>query len=385
MPSRKPLPTIAELVKAFHDGVRGQRLETSDRRDGSVYDYVAGPTAILWRQQAQRDRDGARAGYFDDADAQDLTDRGLSLFRVARIVDTYGTGTAILTRTSTSAGAGSFWAGTRIRVNGATANLTTSTYAVATRVDVSATATTATIPIRANLFGPGTAVVSANAQVEDVLWDNTWTVQSLICSDGTKFEKAADYRARVRALQFQNRVGFRAGIITACQNVGAGAVAVFAPNFAGDANDFGICAVYVGDGSYTGTTALVNASILALESVRVLGADMLVGAMLPVNTSINATVYLWDDPAHIETTQLQTAITNAAVREFSETGNGFAYSRDAIGGAMRKASPLVQSVTFTTPSSDASIMVGSPPAFPTTLNRYILTPQNVAITFAPPQ
>lgn len=385
MPSRKPLPTIAELVKAFHDGIRGQRLATEDKRDGSAYDYIAGPTAILWRQQAQRDQDMARSGYFDDADGQDLSDRGLSLFRIPRIVDTYGTGTAIFTRTSTAAGAGTFWPGTRIRANGATANITTSTYAVTTRVDVSASALTVTLPVRATTFGGGVSIVTPNASIEDPLWDNSWTAQSLICANGTVFEKAADYRARVRALQFKNRVGFRDGIITACQNAGAGAVAAFAPNFAGDANDFGICATYIGDGNYTGTTTLVRATILALESVRVFGADMLVGAMMPVPTSIVATVYLWDDPARIETTQLQTAITNAAVREFSETGNGFAYSRDAIGGAMRLASPLVQSVAFTTPSSDATIMTGSPPSFPVTLNRYTLAPQNVAITFAGPQ
>src|ERR1700690_1945047 len=100
MPSILPIPSIEDLRKAFHAAVRGAKESTADGHAGSVYDHFAGLGAILWSQQAQRDKDQFSSIYFDYADGQELTDYVLAHDGIIRDQDTYGTGFIYLSRTS---------------------------------------------------------------------------------------------------------------------------------------------------------------------------------------------------------------------------------------------------------------------------------------------
>ena len=82
--------------------------------------------------------------------------------------------------------------------------------------------------------------------------------------------------------------------------VGAAYVAAFPATAFGDITNPQPCnsAVYMGDASYTVNQTLTNATILALERVRALGAEVLFGPMVLTPLAITATVYLWDQPRH---------------------------------------------------------------------------------------
>ena len=82
MPSTQPIPTLADLRRAYSDGIVGQRERRADTHDGSAYDLLGGMSAMLFSRQAQRDRDLFRANYFDSAEAEDLSNRGLRLYSV---------------------------------------------------------------------------------------------------------------------------------------------------------------------------------------------------------------------------------------------------------------------------------------------------------------
>src|ERR1700722_10391159 len=149
MPSPRALPTIDELTSAFHASVRARRDKRADGRAGSVYDYIAGLSAILWSRQAQRDQDLFRAISFDDAQADDLTLRAEDLFGIARTLDTFGQGFATLARPSAAAKDGTIWTGTRFRVAGSLAGSVA--YAAREDVPVQATDLYAVVPIRATV------------------------------------------------------------------------------------------------------------------------------------------------------------------------------------------------------------------------------------------
>jgi uncharacterized phage protein gp47/JayE len=371
-------PTIEELRQAFHASVRATRLRRADGRDGSVYDYLAGPSAILWSRAGQYVRDLFRAIYIDEAQGDDLTERIRALWGIDRVLDTYGPGYATVYRPTAAAGQGTFWRGTRIRVG-------SSYYRVREDTTVGASVLSAPIPIEATRYGAGVALTHAPGAVDDPVWDPSWTVPGVSCDDGTSFESRDAFLARARTERLDARVGYASAILTACKNAGASVVAAFPSTFAGEASDYGIGAVYVGDESFTGTPALVDACLLALERVRVLGAEIHVGAMTPAALTIEATVYLWDDPANFDQVLLTQALSGALVREFTGSTNGFSFTRDSLGGVMSRTTSAVQSAVFTTPSSDVAILTGSPPAFPLTLPRYQLSAERVLLTYAPPQ
>src|SRR5437016_2442563 len=78
------------------------------------------------------------------------------------------------------------------------------------------------------------------ARVDDALWDASWIVDAIECTDGTVLEEAPALRARVRASQLEKRVGYVQAITNACVAQGAANVALFASSYGGDAADFGI-------------------------------------------------------------------------------------------------------------------------------------------------
>jgi hypothetical protein len=379
MPSPLQLPTIDELVAAFHAGVHARRDKRADGRAGSAYDYVAGVSAILWSRQAQRDADLFRAIYFDDAEAEDLTFRAKKLFGIDRTLDAFGEGHAMLARPTTTAGEGTIWTGTRFRVARGSADSVA--YAASRDVPVQATDRYALVPIRATRTGGGVAVhASGGAFVDDTLWDTGWAVHSLRCEEGTRFEPAHAFRARVRAQRLAERVGYDPRILQACQEAGAAHVALFRSDYGGDDHGLNVC--YVGDAGYSGSVDLVRKVTVALESVRVCGADLPVRPLTAGSLTVRAVVSLWDSPAYFHLADLDLTLRSALLTAFAGTSEGFAYQRDALAGALARVTDAIQSVSFVAPANDISVLVGG--QFPPTLTRYALRPADVFLDFVGP-
>lgn len=390
MSSRKPLPTISELVKAYHDGIRGTLDKREDYHSGSVFDVWGGTAAVLFSRQAQRDRDLFRATYFGEADGADLTNLVFNRYQITRYVDALGAGTMLVQRPNASAGAGTFYAGTRIAVYGLTGRTDPLVFEVTTDTAVASGATTTTVPVNSTTPGPGQGIANGTPatvgiRIDDITWDPTWQVASITCGDGTLFELAPQFRARVLSTRTQARVGYRTAIKNALLNVGAAHVALFASNFGGAASDYGMNVAYVGDENYTGTTTLVRAGTAALEAFRIAGADLSVLPMAKGILSISAAVSLWDDPSRFPIDDLRAAMTAQAVNYFAPEAAGFAYRLDALAAAMSSGLQAVQSISFVQPLSSLTVMSGTPPVFPNTLTKWFLSPSNVTIAFSPPQ
>lgn len=384
MPSQYSEPTIAELREAFFNEVRGSKDRYADKHTGSILDHFAGAGAIMWSRLARRDTDMWRSILVDLADGQQLTERLSAQHGFDRVADTYGTGTANLARATASSGAGTVWKGTRIRIVGD--RITSGAFIVSQDTPVAAGDLFVSVPIRAERTGPGTATESTSARVEDPLWDATWNVTRLSCSDGTAFESPGDARARYRQAKDDGRVGFKASIEDACEAAGATYAVALASNYAGNAYDYGMNVVYVGDSTYNGNDALVRKVKIALESYRVLGDCMQVRPMARTQLSINANVHLWEPPSRVNVAELRRVLGKVAVSYFNGPTRGFSYSRDAIVGAWLRASNVVQYVEFTAPSVDSNVMqtIGGLPNFPATLPRYVLREEDVTITPLPP-
>src|SRR5580658_11211348 len=118
MPSNLPKPTTAQLRLAAQQALTGQADIYGDTHDGSIYDNVFGPTAVLFAREADRDADLFSDCYFDNATGYALTKRGAQIYKVARILDSFGTGVLTVARPTASAGAGEFYQGTRVQVAG---------------------------------------------------------------------------------------------------------------------------------------------------------------------------------------------------------------------------------------------------------------------------
>lgn len=388
MPSAFAEPTVAELLQAFEDGVRAQKDRYVDVREGALYEHWSGVAAILWSREARRDTDLWRAVYLDSAEGKDLTNLLQDRYDFEREEDDYGTGTALLKRTSTAAGAGTVWEGTRILVHG-DAQLP-KIYVVTEDKDVGATDTTATISIRADRVGPGTAIAviagSPLARVDDPIWDTAWTVDTLTCTDGASFEPAPQARARFRETRKAARAGFVDAIVTACKAVGAANALLFPSNYAGEAYDYGLNVAYVGDENFTATDALVRAVKIELENWRVLGDNLQILPMARANLVVDADVNLWDTPGRVNQAEVRALLKGAIKGYFDGRTAGFSYDRDAMSGAMLKASPAAQFVTFNAPSSDVQLMttIGGLPNFPATLTRYQVRDDDITLTLLPP-
>lgn len=383
MPSGLPLASVDDLRRAFHDGIRARSDRRSDRITGSIYDLLGGTTAILLSREGARDKDLFGADYFDTAKGDDLSARGAARYGIERTLDTYGTGTCTIVRPNASAGGGTVWNGTRIQVVGGDR---TTYYRTTADVQVGASDVKATLPVRATSFGPAAAIdidqPDQGVTVDDELFDNTFAVAALVVGPGTTFEDAATYRARVRQTRITQRVGYEDRIIAAAKAAGASYVALFRSDLGSP--DLGLNACYVGDSGYSCPLALRGAIAASLEGVRVCGADLFIRGMTRQALTVNADVHLWDNPGKFDTIALAEELAQALCGEFVGTTRGFGYRLDALAGEMGSRSSAVQSVIWNTPSTDASILTGSPPHFPHTLTRYTLRPEDVTLNFKPP-
>lgn len=392
MPSVQPVPTLADLRKAYRDAVVGQRDNRSDLNDGSGYDLTSGPAAILWSRQGQRDRDMFHAVYFDTAQGDDLTNRGNSLYQIPRILDTYGTGVATLVRATASGGSGTVPTGTRFFIVPSNGQADARVYKVSADTVASATQTLLQVPVSATVLGVGTALAATSGggyimQIQDPLWDTSWTLQSIQTVDGTTFEKAEDYRARVRVTRAANRVGYKAAIINTLAGIGATNVALFASSWAGLSQDYGLNWCYVADASFNGSPALITACDLALESVRVLGCDLQVLPISTVQLTVSLQVSLWDDPGNFDLGSITTSIQANVAAYFDGRRNAYSYQLDAIFGAVARASTAIQNLTILSPASSANVTttVNGIAEFPAVLNRYVISQQNIAVSYVGPQ
>ena len=367
MPASGPLPSIRDLLTASANAVVGTRQPVADTRRGSVYDHFAGSGAILVTREAARDRDLFRAVYLDTAEGDGLTRLVKLRFGIDRIVPSYGTGTALLTRASVAAGGGTIWDGTRILVFASAASPTARSYAAASDVAVAAGVAAITVPIRAADLGPGSAVSLAGpaiARVDDPLWDPSWQVAAIQCSDGTALESAPDVRARARATQLAARNGYPDAVTAACVAQGAAYVALFDSDFT--PTDDGLCHCYVADAGFSTTTRLIRACTVALEGVRACGADLQVLGMQTATVPVSAVVTMRDDPGRLPSPDV--AIRDALSAAFSTTR--YDYDLDELAGVIAGASADVQEVSFLTPTSPATILVGG--QMPPVLTRYQL-------------
>lgn len=344
MPSTKPLPTITRLVRAASAALQGERNVNGDTRSGSLYNHIAGPQAILFAREADRDQDLFQDIYFNNAEGVALTNLIQQRFPgVNRILDTYGQGICTFTRASDAGGEGTFLDGTRIQVVGTPP----STYVVAADTNVSATALQVDIPIQANVIGTGQAISNATGlSLVDPLWDNTWTPILLNCADGTDFEDAATYRALALQTKLNARTGYLAQITLACQNAGAAYVIAFPSEYgllASDfTNDFGLNALYVADAAFQSPPHLVRACSSVLESWRTLGADLLIGGVANTPLQLNFLVSLTDNPAKLPVQSIRRLCSQALLAAFGPTDGGFSYSIASLSAAVNNASPYVQ-------------------------------------------
>jgi hypothetical protein len=340
MPATDPLPTIRDLLGASADGVVGVRDSNADVRRGAVYDHFGGSGAILFTREAARDRDLFRAVYLDTAEGDDLTVLVKLRFGLNRVLPSYGTGTALLIRPTPAAGGGTIWTGTRILVFASVASPAARYYAVSADVPVGPGATAISVPVRATNTGPGSAVSLSGAgigRVDDPLWDPSWMVAAIQCSDGTSLESPADLRARARSTQLAARKGYAVAITSACVAQGASYVALFDSNFGvgsasltGGPKDNGLGHCYVADAGFQTTLRLIRACTVALERYRVCGGDLQVLGMQRSSVDISATVTLRDDPGRLPSPDV--ALRDALAAAFSATR--YDYDLDELAGLM---------------------------------------------------
>lgn len=363
-----PEPTIQELIDIAGKAVRGSADKNADYVRGSDYEALAGPSAVVWSRQAQRDTDLFNAVNFNTASGSDLTARALQRYGKVRVEDTRGTGKAMLQRPAGGT-AETIWAGTRLMVPGSRAML----YRVTADKAVSALEVRAELDIEAVEIGPGyaTDVGYGFAKLLDMAVDSAWVVASLRCGDGTVFEKAEDFRARIRRERFAERVGQSKAIIATCKAAGAANVETFRSNYAGDDYDHGLNVVYVGDLGHTGSPELVKACSLALEACRVAGDHLQVLPMARVELDITATVTLYAAPALFDLSRLERIHYAGLVQYLNGTSGRFTYSLDGLRGAIVRNTQEVQRAVLATPVADDQVVVGADKNFPATLNRYI--------------
>lgn len=383
--SKSP-PTIQDFLDAYRAGIVGRKDNRADLSEGSKLEQIGGTAAIAWSRLALRN-----VNLFDDSQTSSatgdaLTKRVSKIYGIDRILDTMGAGTANISRPDTSLGGDTIWQGTRIELVSHSGIVSPSEYEVTEDTPVSATATNVQLPIRAMTLGNAIDVRPGDdiyARIADGIWDTSWTVNAMTCSEGSAFESAGAYRARAKQARLDQRFGQYQSLFRACASVGAKHVVLFPSNYGGDDQDHGLNRLYVGDDTYNASTTLLRNCIIALEKARCLGDQLQIGPMVPTPLTVNAVVFLSVSPAKVDTTALirrLRAYTVAALRQ------DYTYSLDAFRGAMYEASSLVQDVTFNNPPVDGPVLtlVNGVLNFPDSLPRYTMITDNVSFSLRGP-
>lgn len=380
MPSSKPILTRDALLGAFLDAVVGGRDGNADANRGSTLEGIGGASAILARRESQRDRGMFQAGYFDTATGAPLDDYAQARFGEVPRPATQGVGTVALSRVG--AAAGTIYRGTRFRVFSDTSRVYETTADVALAAAVSGV----TVAVRAVDFGAGTAVSltapgPSVARIEDPLFDD-FAILAVNVTDGQVAEKPSEFRARIRAARRDARPGRAIAVVNAAKSAGATLVVAFESSAQGPAFDSGIQAVYVGDASGNGTTALVRAVTLALEDARVLGVPCFVGPLVATALPLRAVLELDDLPGNRDTLAIARVATGAVLAAFASQSTPYGYSLRGLEGAIVDAAPEIRSVTWTTPTAEPSY---SSLAWPASLPVWRVDPLTTFFDFVGPQ
>jgi hypothetical protein len=247
------------------------------------------------------------------------------------------------------------------------------------------------VPVRAADVGPASQInvlrseVSA-LQFEDALWDNTWTVDALVCSAGTSYEKDDAYRARARQEEKDRRVGYPTAIMQAMKDAGASVVALFPSDYLGGFTlglnpDCGLNRIYVGDDNYNASAALLRACRMAVRSVCVGGTGVQV---LPMAlTSLSATIELkfWTVPEQFDAISAKADAAAAVVEYFRTRENPFIWQSSGIRARLYNAVPNVQAITLTM-SSPEPVLATMFQTVP--LPRYVLDASRVTVNLTGP-
>lgn len=362
MPATSQKPTTQDFLDAYGGAVSARR-SAADVHRGSRYDVLGGVAAVLFQRVATKGSDEFRATYFDTAQDVDLD--ALMAKRFAdvspRVLTTKGQGSVTVSRPSTAAGGGKFLVGTRVlvAVGGATP---VRVFEVAEETAVGAS-DAFRIPIPIQTADPGASIpltVSSSdvttLRFEDPVWDATWQINQLTCGAGTDREEDVDYRSRARAERVDRRLGYAKSITAAMQNAGAQRVALFASDFLGNDQDFGLNRIYVGDTSYASTPALLLACRLAVYGVCILGTAVQVLPMVQQSLSLSVQVDLWDTADHVARDAIKADVSNALLNYFSSRQTSFLWRVDAMQGvALRATRRQAQAVTIVPSASEPSI------------------------------
>lgn len=409
MPSQEPLPSIPELLRAFESGLRGERNENRDARSGSLYNLLGGVGALVFYRLATRDRDTFRGLYFDFADGDGLSHIAEERFKDPVITAARGSGTVYLRRVSTSGGAGTFWKGTRITLFGTTVALP-HTYLVSEDTLAGATDTYVPVSIVSEATGRGSAIDTLSvpkvlSRFDDPIWDNSWTVERLLCQEGTDQEKPEVSRARIRTNRFNRRVGYPKKITDACVAAGAVEVALFPSDFLASNptsqietiggldqdgyGDVGLNYIAVGDGSFQTSDALRRSCQLALKTWGVAGTAVQVVKMQPVVVTLTATVKLWDNIGRFATSVKQRDGKSAILNYFDTRQNPFYFRLAALRGSILRAVGDVQSIDLATSYTVANVVHTTEPpltgilkSFP--VARYQVSSESVTVQVTGP-
>ena len=346
MPAIEPIPTIPQMLDAAAAELWARR-PAADAHRGSVYDVEAGTGAMLWIREANRDRASFRGCYVDTCEGSALDWRILKFGGPARVDATKGTGSALITRATVAGGQGTVWAGTRVAV--AALGQVPRFYRVAADTLIDAATSGALIPIEAETAGSGVAVDSGSLNVprmwfEDRVWDSTWQVTAVSCSDGTVRESDAEYRARWRQGKLDRRPGYRKAIEDALVAQGAVHIALFESDYSGADN--GINRIFVADGAWQSPVDLLRRCILALESVKVAGCDTTVWGITRTEAAFDLTANLWEQPGNADEAAIRTAVQDGVLHYFSGRDNAFIFRRDGATGSAMQACPALQSLTY---------------------------------------
>lgn len=388
MPSTQPIPSTEEFIAAFGAGVASRDRDDAryaDRRRGAILDHIAGPSALLFRRVAVRQRDEFRRIYFAEALDEALDEIVEERYRnvAPRVLDAPGEGFAQISRPSAAAGSGTIWAGTRIAV-GAGGNSALRFYQVNQDTFVKPTATTLTVPVTALDPGPEHALKVVAGQVpvlriEDTLWDNTFSVVSMDVGPGTYRERDDALRARVRQERREARLGYADAIRAAMVRAGAAHVAMFASDFLGAQNDHGLNRIFVADQNFQSPAALLLACRQALPSVAICGTSVQVNGIATVATSLNVTITMWS--AKFNYNALVDATRGAIVDYFATRENPFYWRFSQIRAAVLRVISGAQQVAVTSGQTEptfATLFDAVP------LTRYVVSAPSINVYIVPP-
>lgn len=380
MSSHAPLPSVDDFLGAFEDAVRVARDKDSRRmnvRPGSALDHVNGPAAMLWAQEAARDRALFRQCYTDTASGDRLEEIVLLKYGVPRVRATYGTGNAVLHRNG-AAPSGTVYAGIRIRVRKA-GGLPPVHYVISQDVQVIAAAISVNAPIRAARTGSGTAISNPPvAELEDSTFD-VFEVAALTCGDGTDEESPEAYIGRARQGRRDGRPGHLKRFEDVCHAAGAANVVVQDAGAFGFILDFGVTHVYVADAWFSSPQSLIDACSDAIDAVHIAGCDVQILPMTNTPIVITGAVTLRDNPGLFDVSGIRQAMTQALLSAFNRRSNPYTFDADALGGEMFAAGgQAVQQIDLSTSPSASAV------SFVPVLPRYTLAPNHIILSFAGP-